>query len=90
MFKPSDLSPAGPRIIITSAVHQSAAERATFEMAEPNIQLRVLIIARFHPHMRVRVGLRILCRQVGSVCGTNWQYVRVAGRVRYCTSQERV
>ena len=34
MFKSSDLSPAGPRIIITSAPHQSAAERATFEMAE--------------------------------------------------------
>ena len=34
MFKSSDLSPAGPCIIITSAAHQSAAERATFEMAE--------------------------------------------------------
>ena len=34
MFKSSDLSPAGPRIIITSAAHQSAAERATLEMAE--------------------------------------------------------
>ena len=86
MFKSSDLSPAGPCII----AHQSAAERATFEMAEvklssgeysifnntssraksnvweafgvildgennqhprlfePNMQLRVLIIARFH------------------------------------------
>ena len=34
MFKSSDLSPAGPHIIITSAAHQSAAERTTFEMAE--------------------------------------------------------
>ena len=91
MFKSSDLSPAGPHIIIKpSAAHQSAAERATFEMAEvklssgeysifnntssraksnvweafgvildgennqhptlfeTNMQLRVLIIARFH------------------------------------------
>ena len=41
MFKDSsDLFPAGPRIIITSAAHQSAAERATFEMAEVKADLR--------------------------------------------------
>ena len=39
MFKSSDLSPAGPRVILTSAPHQSAAERATFEMAEGKVEL---------------------------------------------------
>ena len=39
MFKSSDLSPAGLRIIITSAPHQSAAECVTFEMAEVKAKL---------------------------------------------------
>jgi len=107
MFKSSDLSPAGPHIIITSAAHQSAAERTTFEMAEvklssgeyrifnntssraksnvceafgvildgehnqhptlfeTNMELRVCTFSLLI-YMRVRVGLRILCRWVRS------------------------
>ena len=117
MFKSSDLSPAGPRIIITSAPHQSAAERATFEMAEvkaelgeysifnntssraksnvwetfgvildgenhpplfeTNMQLCVLIIARFHCSYRI-CWFRSVC---GSFADGSGRFAELIGNM---------
>ena len=74
MLKSSDLSPSGPRIIITSAPHQSAAERATFEMTE----------AKLGEYSGYRGGFGIAHRGCGAgACLENQTRAGLWGRVQF-------